>query len=108
MVSNIQVNVDMDSITLSWDAPPNGGDITSYTIRVFRDGEEVLSTTSQATSISTTRDDLQSLDTDTRLDDTDYEVRIVAENQLGSGPAAIATFTVPGRKKCICVCTNSM
>ena len=100
MVSNIRVVVDGDSVTLRWDAPPNGNENISYTIRVFLDGEEVFNTMiSQGTSISTTRDILQGIDTDIRLDDTDYEVNIVAENQLGQGPAAVMTFTVPAGKK---------
>ena len=100
MVSNIQVQVDGNSVTLRWDAPPNGNDMTTYTIRVLLDGVEVFNTViNQETSVSTTRDILQDIDADIRLETTDYEVNIVAENQLGSGPPAVASFTVPAGKK---------
>ena len=100
MVSNIQVQVDGNSVTLRWDAPPNGNDMTTYTIRVLLDGVEVFNTViNQETSVSTTRDNLQGLNANIRLENTDYEVSIVAENQLGPGPAAVATITIPAGKK---------
>ena len=95
-VSNIQVEVNKERITLQWDAPPsNGADITSYAVTVFQDGQQVYSMMSQTTSVSVTRSQLQEEGAAIRTENTEYLVRIVAENEVGQGEEGSETFVLP-------------
>ena len=90
------MDVDDERITLQWDAPPsNGANITSYAVTVFQDGQQVYSMMSQTTSVSVTRSQLQEEGAAIRTENTEYLVRIVAENEVGQGEEGSETFVLP-------------
>ena len=95
-MQNIQVNIDEDGLTLQWVAPQNNGNtITSYDITVFLNDEMVYTVTSQSTSLSVSRDQLQDEGDVIRTENTEYVVAIIAENDLGQGEGASTTFLLP-------------
>lgn len=97
-MSNIIVDFDDDNggLSLNWDAPAINGDaIVSYTITVYLESELVYFGTSESTSLSATRSELQVEGDTVRTENTEYRVIIVAENERGQSPEASEIFIVP-------------
>jgi hypothetical protein len=93
-VSNIRVDADVETVTLLWDvAPSNGAAISSYTVTVFLDSQQVYTGMSVDTSLSVTRNEFQDQE-DTRRD-TEYQVTVSAVNSVGSGEEVTETLTIP-------------
>ena len=93
-VSNIRVDADVETVTLLWDAAPsNGAAISSYTVTVLLDSQQVYTGMSVDTSLSVTRNELQDQE-DTRRD-TEYQVTVSAVNSVGSGEEVTETLTIP-------------
>lgn len=102
-VSNIEVTVTRDSVTVSWTAAdPNGVEITEYLISIVLEGREVFSTTNTTTTVKIMRSDIQ----ESKDDTAEYAVTVTARNGLGEGAPANKAFTLPagGYEQHVCVC----
>ena len=88
------MDADVETVTLLWDAAPsNGAAISSYTVTVLLDSQQVYTGMSVDTSLSVTRNDFQDQE-DTRRD-TEYQVTVSAVNSVGSGDEVTETLTIP-------------
>ena len=111
-MSNIDVGYDGGGLTFSWDAPSiNGNSVDLYTIIVFLDSDQVYTGTSETTSLSATRSDIQPEGDTVRIENTQYRVIITAENERGQSPEASEVFFIPpGVYVCVhvdCLCQTN-
>ena len=88
------MDTDVETVTLLWDAAPsNGAAISSYTVTVLLESQQVYTGMSLDTSLSVTRNEFQDQE-DTRRD-TEYQVTVSAVNSVGSGEEVTETLTIP-------------
>ena len=103
-MSNIQVSVNGEMITISWRAAEsNGAEIIEYRVRIFSEGQEEFSIALSTTNVTLSHTALQSRED--RAKDVEYVVRISARNEEGQGEESERTFTLPaGMIFCVCFC----
>ena len=107
-VTNIAVEVEQDTIIISWDAAEsNGNDITNYHVVILNTITEIVqhikTVDGSVLRLEVDRSELQ------KNVATLYTVRITAENGVGIGPPSKGVqFTLPTGKSmnsvCACVC----
>ena len=102
-MSNIQVNVNGEMITISWSsAESNGAEIIDYLVRILYDSQEEFSIALSTTNITLNRTALQSREE--RDMDVVYVVRVSARSEEGQGDESEQTFTLPaGMIVCVCI-----
>ena len=94
----------VDSVTLLWDAAPsNGAEISSYTVTVFLDSEQVHTGMSAGTSLSVLRNVFQ--DQEDVVRDIEYQVRVSAVNSVDTGEQVSVTLTIPSG---VCSCSENV
>ena len=93
-VNNIRVEAGVETVTLLWDAAPsNGADISSYTVTLFLDSEQVYTGMSADTSLTVPRNAFQDQEDVGR--DIEYQVTVSAVNSVDTGEEVSVTLTIP-------------
>ena len=92
-----------EAITVLWDEAPSNGATVTYTVTISLDGQQVLTRTTEASSVLVTRKELQ--EEADAVQESSYQVRVTTENSAGTGGEATATITIPsGTAANFCIC----
>ena len=82
-----------EDITILWDMAPSNGAPVTYTVTVHQNGQEVHTDTTDSSTLTVTREELQ--EQDDALTESSFEVTVSATNVVGDGGEATATITIP-------------